>query len=196
MTKKIAKIIRISTVPPVTVFGLLMLFYFGLNDVFANVWHLIITMIFLMVMPFLAYPLSYIIPKIKSKGRDGQRNLAFALSLFGYGLGLVYAFVFHISSNLFVVFLTYFLSVLILTVLNRGFKIKASGHACSIAGPLVSVIYFFGIWSSIWCVIVFALVVWSSLTLKRHTLNELFFGSLSSVIAFFISIAVVLTSGI
>ena len=191
MMNKTAKIVRVATIPPMTVLGLLLLLYFGRDDVFANMGQLFCAIFFLMIMPILAYPLSYVIPKIKRKGRDGQRNLAFVFCLLGYSLGLGYAFLFNISSYLFIVFLTYFLSVVILTFFNKVIKIKASGHACSIAGPLASVIYFLGIQSIIWCAIIFALVIWSSLTLKRHTLNELVFGSLSSVVAFLISLVVI-----
>lgn len=191
MIKNIAKIIRAITIPPVMVLGLLMLLYFERNDVFLSVWQLLWAILFLMIMPILAYPLSNIIPKIKSKGRDGQRNLAFAFNLTGYSLGLMYALIFNVSAHLLIVFLSYFLSVVILTILNKVVKIKASGHACSIAGPLILVIYFLGMKGVIGCAIVFFLVIWSSLMLKRHTLNELIFGSLTSIMAFFISIMVI-----
>lgn len=186
MIKNIAKIIRVITIPPIMVLGLLIILYFKKPDVFSSVWQLLWAIVFLMIMPISAYPLSYIIPKIKRKGRDGQRNLSFVLSLFGYSSGLIYALIFHIRTYLFIVFLTYFLSVVILTILNKGIKIKASGHACGIAGPLTLIVYFLGIKNIIWCCIVFALIIWSSLILKRHTLNELIFGSLASVTAFFI----------
>jgi hypothetical protein len=195
MIKNIAKIARVATIPPITVLGLLMLLYIGRNDVFGSGWQLFCAIFFLMIMPILAYPLSYIIPKIKSKGRDGQRNLAFMFCFLGYSSGLAYALLSDVSAFLLMVFLTYFLAVVILAILNRVVKIKASGHACSIAGPLAAVIYFLGIKSIVWCVIVLALVVWSSHTLKRHTYNELIFGSLSSVAAFFISLMIVLKHG-
>ena len=102
MNKKLAKIIRVITIPPIMVLGVLTLFFFERNDIFTNVWQLFWASLFLMIMPLSAYPLSYIIPNIRSKEREGQRNLAFILSLLGYSAGLIYAFLLNISNYLFI----------------------------------------------------------------------------------------------
>ena len=85
------------------------------------------------------------------------------------------------------VFLTYFLSIVILTLLNKVIKVRASGHACGIAGPLTLAVYFLGAHSVVWCAVIFAAVIWSSLVLKRHTFGELVWGGLTAVAAFFIA---------
>ena len=192
MKNKIAKIIRIITVPPVMVCVLLLILYFGQTAVFADALQLIWALLFLMIMPVLAYPLSYIIPKVKEKGRPGQRDLAFMLSFIGYGLGLVFVHLSQGSAYLMLVYLTYFASVVILIILNKVIKIKASGHACSITGPLILLVYFLGIKSLPYCVVVYAAVLWSSLARKEHNLKELLWGSLTPVLSLCVALLIFL----
>ncbi|MFB0920082.1 MAG: recombinase family protein [Oscillospiraceae bacterium] len=70
--------------------------------------------------------------------------------------------------------------------------ILASGHACSITGPLILMVYFIGWKCVLPCLALFALIIWASLNLKRHTPKELITGSFSAVIAFAISLLIVL----
>lgn len=188
--KKIAKIIRIITIPPVMVFLLLMILFVLKNEFYKGIGELLLSLLFLMVIPILAYPVSYLIPAIKDNRRDYQRKLAFVCSLFGYSLALGYGLIFKSSQELIFVYNTYFLSVLNLTIFNKVIKLRASGHACSIVGPLILIVYFVGWIYIIPSVILFGLVVWSSLFLTRHTIKELFYGSLCSIMAYFISLLI------
>ena len=176
----LAKIIRVVTVPPVMVGTLIVLLSTLRADVFVNVGESLMTMLFLAVIPVLAYPLSMLIPSVKAKGRDGQRNLAFLLSFFGYLGGVVYAFVAHVSTPLMIIFGTYFLSILVLTFMNRVIKVRASGHACSIAGPIGLVCYFLPPVCIVCALALYTVIFWASVHMGRHTVKEFIWGSVSS----------------
>lgn len=176
----LAKIIRVVTVPPVMV-GTLIIFLSTLRtDVFAGFGESLCTLLFLAVIPVMAYPVSAVIPSIRAKGREGQRNLAFLLSFVGYSGGMIYALLSHVSKPLFIVFGTYFLSVIVLTVMNKGLRIRASGHACSIAGPIGLVCYFLPPVCVVASLVLYGVIFWASVHMGRHTVKEFIWGSLSS----------------
>lgn len=186
MTKKeqFAKIIRAITVPPLLVLSLLIILFYSKDAIFKDIYELAASITFLVLIPVAAYPLASVIPKYKGKKREGQRDLAFILSLIGYIAAVIYGVAVHVSQGLLFIYLTYLISVVLLTVFNKIIKLRASGHACSITGPLILTIYFIGWKCFIWCLALFALIAWASLTLKRHTPKELIFGSTTAVIAF------------
>ena len=154
--EKIAKVIRIISVPPVMV-------------------------------PVLAYPLQKVIPSLGGSVREGQRELAFLLNFVSYTAVLLWAVLAEVSWSLGLICMTYFLSVVLLLVCNKILHFRASGHACCVTGPLLLLIRFIGWKTIIPCVSFGALVVWSSLYLKRHTKKELTAGVMACVIAFAIS---------
>lgn len=185
---KFAKFIRGITVPPVLVFALILVISLYRNDVFVGTLDVLTVTICLFLIPILAYPLSRMIPSLRSKGREGQRNLAFTLSFVSYLVALIMGFYYHFESYVKLILLTYFLSVLILVIFNRFLQLRASGHACSITGPLVFLIYFFGWKAWIPCGFIAIGVVWSSLKLKRHTLKEMAFGVAICLMSFTIAL--------
>jgi hypothetical protein len=81
------------------------------------------------------------------------------------------------------IYLVYFISGLLIILFNKFLKIRASGHACGIVGPLVLATYFLGYQGIITGILIFVLVCWSSLKLKRHTLTQLLWGGLIPLIA-------------
>ncbi len=190
MTKReqAATVIRIVTVPPVMVLVLLLLLFFRDVGIFSGLYKLLLSVLFLTVVPSLAYPLSGLLPKYRGKGREGQRNLALILNLAGYAGAVLYGFAAGASRGLLFIFLFYLMSVLVLILFNKVVGIRASGHACSLAGPLLLFIYFIGSASILPCALLFGAILWSSLILKRHTLKELCFGALSAVLAFFLCV--------
>ena len=175
----LAKIIRILTVPPIMVGTLIVLLSTLRTDVFANFEQSLMTLLFLAFIPILAYPLSAIIPSVQKKGREGQRNLAFALSLIGYSGGMIYAIAAHVSKPLMVVFGTYFLSVLVLSFMNKIIKVRASGHACSIAGPIGLVCYLLPPICILYALMLYGAIFWASVHMGRHTVKEFVWGSVS-----------------
>ena len=186
MTEKLAKGFRIATIPPVLVTLLLSLLYASRLGIINTPHELLFGIIFLALVPASAYPLSGVIPSVRACGREGQRRLAFVTSIVGYILGVIYAYTADLSAEYKTLFVTYLVSVVILTFFNKILKIRASGHACGTFGPMLPAIYFLG-WQWLFpCSAICAGVIWSSLYLTRHTKNELFYGALCSVSSFVI----------
>lgn len=179
-----AKVVRVITVPPVLVLALLLILFFVYPGFYVGPAELGISITFLMIIPTCAYPLAAMLPKYKKKGREGQRSLAFVCNLIGFAGAVIYGFAASVGQGLRLIYVTYFLSILTLLIFNKGLKIRASGHACSIAGPLILLVYFVGWVSLVPCVLLFAAVVWASLYLKRHTPKDLLWGSVSAFAAF------------
>ena len=192
MTEKLAKGLRIATIPPVLVTLLLSLLYASGLGIINGMHGLLFGIIFLALIPASAYPLSTVIPSVRARGRDGQRRLAFVTSISGYTLGTLYAFSAGVSDEYRTLFITYLVSVIILTFFNKILKIRASGHACGTFGPMLPTVYFLG-WQWLFpCAAICAGVIWSSLHLARHTKSELFFGALCSVSSFVICSIIIL----
>ena len=176
----VAKVIRVVTIPPVMVGTLLLLLTHFRPDVMTNYTESLMSLLCLAIIPVLAYPISYIVPSIKAKGREGQRNLAFICSVVGYLGGVVYGLVAQVSESLMVIFGTYFLSVIVLTIMNKVIKVRASGHACSIAGPIGLVCYFLPPIFIPISLLAYVAIFWASVHMGRHTVREFIFGSVSS----------------
>ena len=192
MKEKFAKFIRIVTVPPVMVTALIVILCIMRNDIFTSAIDVVLSLIFLALIPVLAYPFSILVPKIKEKGREGQRNLAFVLTAIGYVAIWLYGLLSASNQNLLLIYTGYFLSVVILLILNKLLKIRASGHACSITGPIVFVSYFLGFKGLIAGIITYALIFWASITTKRHTPQEFVFGTATCIVSFMFSFLIIM----
>lgn len=171
-----AKFIRVVTVPPVMALMLLVILFLTREQFFGSTANLVLAIVFLVVFPVLAYPIQPLIPYFRDKGRDGQRSLAMWMSSIGYICGLFTALFMPVSSYLLIIYLTYLFSGISLMLLNKVFKIKASGHACGAAGPIFSLIYFLGPWV-LFGILILAAVYWASLNMKRHDKSELLIGT-------------------
>jgi hypothetical protein len=189
--RKLAKIIRVITVAPVMALLLLIILYFTRDGFFGNTTNLVLAVVFLVVLPLLAYPVQPLIPYFKDKGRDGQRTLAMIGATIGYVLGLGSSLFLPVSDYLMVIYLTYLFSGISLVLLNKVFKIKASGHACGVAGPIFSLIYFLGPWV-LFGLLLLAAVYWASLLMGRHDKSELVIGSTVPTYAFLLAFLIVL----
>ena len=181
---KIAHAVRIVCVPPVMVGVLLVLLYTLRDDVFANVVEMVASMLGLTVLPILAYPVSALIPSIRQKGREGQRSLAMYFSTVGYIGVFVYGLIAGVGTGLMHIYAGYLFSVIIILIGNKVFKVRISGHACSVSGPTVYSAYFLGIWGIIVGVFCWAAILWASLVMKRHTLKEFILGTLTCLFSF------------
>ena len=193
MVKKehFAKTIRILSVPPIMVLVFILILAFNKNNIFRDSTEIIIMIALLGLVPALAYVLSGLIPKVKEQGREGQRKLAFITNLAGYSIALLWAILTNVKKELLLICLTYFFSVVILTICNKGFHFRASGHASSFTGPLILMSYFLGWKVIIPSLLIAALIIWSSLYLKRHTIKELAGGMLVNILAFIFSVIIV-----
>ena len=187
----LAKFIRVITVPPIMALMLLIVLYLTKEEFFGNTTNLILAISFLVVLPFLAYPIQPLIPGFRRKGREGQRSLAMWMSSLGYICGLATALFLPVSKYLLIIYLTYLISGVSLVLLNKVFKIKASGHACGVAGPIFSLIYFLGPWV-LFGILILAAVFWASLSMKRHDKSELFIGTTVPTYALLLAFLIVI----
>lgn len=175
--KKTAFVMRIITVAPFIAFMTVSLIYLFAYDTVSGLSHYLNFIISYTVFPLLAYPVSYLIPKLKAKGRKFQRKLAIVFSVAGYLAAFIFLSVSGGSHNEWMICLSYLLSGIIIALLSFVFKFKASGHACGVSGPIAMLIYIFG---PVWIIgyLLLGAVFWCSLKTKRHTLPELIAGSL------------------
>ncbi len=183
---KLAFCIRVLTGPPLMVAVLLLLLFRYRTDVFANGGQLAAAILFLGVLPAAAYPLSWL-PGLREKGREFQRNLAFLTSFCGYGLGWLYGRFFTDQPLLILIFTVYLVSVLLLLAMNKGLRLRASGHACAVAGPLLIASFLFQWPAQLVCVLLFAASFWGSVAFRRHTVSEFLLGAAACLVAMVLS---------
>lgn len=184
---KIAKFIRVVSIPPVMVTLLFVVLFAYKGEIFNNAAEAIVPIVLLGIVPVLAYPCQRFFPRFMDEGRDGQRKLAFIFSLVGYSAALVWALLARVGATLKLICLSYYFSAVILTILNKFMHIKASAHACSLTGPLVLLMLLVD-WKICIPALAFAgLVAWSSIYLKRHTGKQFVFGASVYLLAILLS---------
>ena len=188
--ERIAKAIRVLSVPPIMVSVLILILAFCKESIFRNILEIVIMIVLLGFVPVLAYGLQRILPGFKEQGREGQRKLAFITNLVGYSAAFLWALIADVENALLLICLTYFFSVVFLTICNNGLHYRASGHASSFTGPLVLLIYFFGWKVIIPCLVIAALIIWSSIYLKRHTVKEIVGGIVVCLLSFTLSLVI------
>lgn len=186
--ERIAKVIRGLSIPPVMVSALILILAFHKEGIFRNTLEIIVSIVLLGFVPVLAYVLNGIIPKFREQGREGQRKLAFITNLIGYSAAFLWACISDAENALLLICSTYFFSVLFLTICNKAFHYRASGHACSFTGPLVLLIYFLGWKVIVPCLLIAISIIWSSIYLKRHTAKELAGGIVVCLCSFVLSL--------
>ena len=184
----LAKIVRGVAIPPTFVLILSVLMYFLKPSAFRGLFDLAVVIFTLAICPALAYLIAAIVPYYKNKGRSGSRSLAFITSAVGYLIGTLYAFLSNAGSDLKFIFCGYIVALIALSILNKVCKLKASGHACGIIGPLLYSVYYFGWFFLIPCALIAALVIWASIFRKSHTPKELLFGSLCALTGFLVAL--------
>ncbi len=175
---KISLIIRKITIPPVFASLLLVLVYLFDPTHPGSIWQLLGGIFFLAVLPVLAYPLQKYIPGFKDKGRDGQRTLAMIFSFVGYLAGTVVAFACSAPPAWKLIYLEYLLCGISILVFNKLLRLKASGHACGIVGPVLLLIYFRQYIAALLGALLIVPVYIASIRSKRHTPKQLVGGSL------------------
>ena len=186
--EKLAGLVRVISIPPVMVTALLLILYFWGPQPFCPVGELVTTILLLGFVPVLAYPAQPLFPRYRSRGREGQRELAFVFTGVGYTIAFLWALLAGVSPEIRTICAGYFFSALFLTLCNRVLHRRASGHACSAAGPLLFLIYYFGWWMLLPSIVIGWLVAWASVALKRHTPPDLLWGALCSAAGFAIAV--------
>lgn len=155
---------------------LLIELYLTKPEYFGGTLDFILVIMFLVVFPVLAYPLQPLVPGYRKKGREGQRSLAILMANIGYCFGIAAAALTAETREIWIVYLTYFISGILIMLFNKVFGIRASGHACGVAGPVLASIYFMGP-AALSSLIILAAVYWASLSMKRHSMSELLAGT-------------------
>ena len=185
--EKLAFVIRVLSVPSVMAWVAFTLLYFFSPGFFADVLHYVAAVAFIAILPILAYPLQPVIPKFRESGRKGQRELAIIFSLCGYLGGILFTLFVPCANGEKIVYLTYFVSGLLIALSTLLLKFRASGHACGIAGPITVLAWYISPWF-LFGYLLLPGVYWASRRLKRHTMGELLAGGVISVAAFFCSL--------
>ena len=179
---KLAKSVRFLTVPPLVV-GVLLTFLYAFGNVFSSFLEASLSFLFLAAAPVLAYPFAALVPALRRQGREGMRNMAFLFSAVGYAAGLAVSLVLG-SIGMRFLFFVYFGSFLLLAFLNKGVHLRASGHACSVMGPVLLSAFYFGPIPAVCGILCWGGVLWASVYAKRHTLKEFLLGSACSAVSF------------
>ncbi len=185
----IAKIVRVLTLPTLLFFALILTLYFVSHESFLVHGSVLVPLFGIGIFPLLSYPISMLLPK-SIRGRKSQRILAFTFSAIGYTVAFVLCSVWNLGDTVTLMCATYFFSVSLLIVFNL-FDIRASGHACGTAGPLLFLCYNVGFICIIPCIVLYILSAWASVRLSRHTPKEFFFGTICAVLAFLMALALI-----
>lgn len=172
----LAKGVRVLTVPPILITGMLITLTVSLDNFCSSAAEMTLAIVLLGLVPILAYPIQKLLPS-KGEVREEQRNMAFVLTFTGYLTALICSIVGNCGRQLQYIIISYFISMLLLVFFNKVLHVRASGHACSVTGTLYFLSFFLGARAIIPCIGIAAAVVWSSLRLKRHTIQEIFWGA-------------------
>ncbi len=187
-----AKTVGYITVAPVVAFGALTMLFFGAQKQFGNLTNYLLALFNLTILPLLAYPIQLIIPRLRAGGRAVQRKMAFVAAVLGYTLGIISAALLHASHGFWTLYIAYFSSGAVLAFINKVLKIKASGHACGVAGPVLMCVWYLGGFYVLLALMI-PLVFWARLRQGRHTLRELVLGASTSTVC---TAATLLLSGL
>lgn len=181
---KIAKVVRAVTTAPILALVMATVLYAMMPSAFAGKLHYFAMIFFLTVLPILAYPVSYLLPNRKFRARDEQRKLAILFAVVGYVGGAVFGLVLRGARIELLIYTTYLVSGAMIALTTK-LKIKSSGHACGVSGPIALLIYCLGKPFALGYLLLVA-VYWSSLRLKRHTIQQLITGTAIPIVAMMI----------
>lgn len=172
----VAKGIRVLTVPPLLISGMLVILTVSLDNFCSSAAQMALAIVLLGLVPILAYPMQKLMPR-GGEVREEQRNMAFVLTFTGYLTAFICSVAWSCGRELQYIIVSYFISMLLLVFFNKVLHVRASGHACSVTGTLYFLSFFLGARAVIPCIGIALAVVWSSLRLKRHTMREIFWGA-------------------
>ncbi len=189
MDKTVAKFISFLTlVPVVALFVINILFQYDSSFFGEGYTWYAVSLLCLVIIPILAYPLKRVLPGYKEGGREEERKLAFITGVFGQVFGFILSLLFNAPKGVRFLFTSYLVAGILLTVSNLKTPYRASGHACGVAGPIAILVHVIGK-KLLMGFLLMPLVFWARLKLKRHSIKELMFGTAVGVCATVIAIA-------
>lgn len=185
--KKVQYFIRILTVAPIIALATFLILQIVSPEITGGWLNTSFGILFITIFPALAYAIQPIIPHFKNKGREGQRTLAIIMSVIGYIGGAICAFALRMPEKFQIIFVTYLLSGVIMLLLNKVAKIRSSGHACGVAGPVFYLSYVYTPFA-LFGLLLLVPVFWSSCKMKRHKISELVIGTAIPLFSMILSI--------
>lgn len=176
--EKAAAIFRKAARPPIFAAAFLVILFVADPAYIGPPWQLAFGIFALGVLPILGYPLQRFIPPFKDRGREGQRSLAMLFCFGGYLLGTLWGLATQAPMGLLMVYFCYLSCGIGMLIFNKLFRLKASGHACGIMGPVFAMCIHFHLWipALVGCFLA-VLVFASSVKTKEHTPGQLLGGS-------------------
>ncbi|MGN1051905.1 MAG: hypothetical protein ACI4SH_00785 [Candidatus Scatosoma sp.] len=181
------KTVRVFTVPPVGALAAIFIAYFSEKSYFGGVWNLVLAVVFLALLPLAGYAVWLFVPALKKGGRKTQRKCAIVAAFGGYVAGAAVSFCLSQPAQEKTLFLLYAFSGALIAALNAC-KIKASGHACGVAGPAIYLARIVNV-KFLFSLLLLLPVYVSSVRLRRHTAAQLCIGTLVPAAAFFAAYA-------
>ena len=176
LARGFAWVVRYLTIPPLMALALLTYIQLTVPEYMGGIVVYCLDVLFLSVFPILAYVLHQLIPYFRRRGREGQRDLAIYMSVAGYVGSVVASLWAKAPFPAMTIALTYFFSGLLIFVFNKLFRVRASGHACGVSGPVGAALVLLGC-RVFFILVILLLVYWASLYTKRHTWPQLLWGT-------------------
>lgn len=180
--ERTAKVIRKLSDPPYMGALFALVLSAVRSDLFTGAGQKFLLLLFLGLLPAPGYIL-------RPTGSTFRRLLPFLITLASYAGALLWAHFANTSPALMLVCRTYFFSVLLLTCTNLLAHSNASGHVCSVVGPLVLLMYLTGaqlLWIGIPLI---CIIVWASVFLNIHQWSDILLGCLVFGAAFTIALS-------
>ena len=186
MRLKIAKAVRVMTIPPIMAAVMISVLHFFSKNVFVAWPNWFFAVLFIAVLPILAYPVSLLFKGSAEQRRRKQRRLSIVFSVVGYIAGFAFSVLSHAPSGEIVVYATYLISGILTALLSFFTKLQSSGHACGVSGPIAMLVYCV---HPMWLLgyLLLGLVMWSSIAMHRHTAGQLAVGSTIPLAAMLLS---------
>ncbi len=179
--KKGDYIVRVLSLAPLLAAVMLIVLYVSDSSLYSSAWSFAVMLVSLGVFPLSAYPLQRFIPKFKDDGRRGQRTLAMIFAVIGYVACTLLLLILGGSCEEYFICLTYLFSGVLMLVINKEFKIHASGHGCGVCGPIPMLLILGSYVAAAIYAVSAIFVCFASVRSKRHTLPEFLGGGAVSV---------------
>ncbi len=183
---KVAKLISIVTQPPIVsipTFAIINYFLLGFNN------SLGITMICWIFGAFLPITTSLILIRKMHTDMDitdrTKRTLPLFFAVCSYLVGFIVLLSMGAPALTTALMLIYSSNTLIILFINLSWKISI--HTMGVAGPTVALTYLFGLPGLLFGLLI-PLVMWSRVTLKKHTISQVLAGGIAGIILTYVQL--------
>ena len=185
---KLARIISTIFIPPSFTIIIFTLFAFHLETELVQRY---ITIFVALIFGFISPIVLFLYYRKKGKVIDldasikEERTVPMSISVIFFIVGLLILIAFNINIVSIAFWFCYISNTLITIIINKNWKISV--HTMGAAGPLAAVTYLFGPVTLVFLIIV-ALVGWSRIQLKCHSLGQVMTGGIFAFISTYIQI--------